>query len=397
MKFPLIPILSIFILSYLGQACQNTEAPSETIEDVAEPFVPNPIRLEKRDVQTLAIGAQAPDFKLPASDGKFYELADFKEAKVLCVIFTCNHCPTAQAYEDRMVQINKDYKGKGVALVAISPNSDAALLDEECGYTDLRDGFEELAIRAKDRGFDFPYLYDGDDHAVSLQYGPVATPHAFVFDTERNLVYNGRLDASEKPGSANAEDLRAALDASLEGQKVATATTKTFGCSVKWSWKDEYKHKVNEEWDAKPVTLRPIDEEGIQTLLKNDSEKLRLINVWATWCGPCIIEYPEFITIHRMYYGRDFEFISISADEMKNEEKALAFLEKSGSAVTNYIFNGKDKYSLIEAVDPDWNGALPYTILVEPGGKVVYSIQDTIDPLAVKKTIVEHPMIGRYY
>lgn len=396
MKFPKYSILSlVLLLSYC--TTDSKKAESEANTQTAEAFVPNPIRIDKVDVKTLEIGAKAPDFNLPASDGQFYKLEDFSDAEVLCVLFTCNHCPTAQAYEDRVVQIDKDYKDKGVALVAISPNSDEALLHEECGYTDLRDGYAELALRAKDRGFNFPYLYDGDNHAVSLEYGPVATPHVFVFDKNRLLTYVGRLDKSEKPGSANAEDLRAALDATLAGNPVAEATTKTFGCSVKWSWKDEYTHKVNSEWAEKQVSLDPIDEKGIEDLLKNDSDKLRLVNVWATWCGPCILEYPDFITIHRMYAGRDFEFVSITADEMANKDKAQAFLQKSGSAVQNYIFNGKDKYSLIEAIDPAWNGALPYTVLVEPGGKVVYSTQGTIEPLALKKTIVEHPMIGRYY
>ena len=399
MKFPKIAILLIFAFSLCLICCEQESSNDSTTEQIREDsiFTPNPIRLEEREVPTLEIGATAPDFELPGSDGQFYKLSDFAEAKVLWVLFTCNHCPTAQAYEDRVVQIHKDYAEKGVALVAISPNSDEALLDEECGYTDLRDSYEELAIRAKDRGFTFPYLYDGDNHAVSLQYGPVATPHAFVFDLERKLIYQGRLDVSEKPGTANAEDLRAALDAAIKGETPALAKTKTFGCSVKWSWKDAYKHKVNEEWNAQEIQLEAIDEAGIQALLGNDSEKLRLINVWATWCGPCIIEYPEFITIHRMYYGRDFEFISISADEIANQDKALAFLKKTQSGVQNYIFDGKDKYSLIEAIDPEWNGALPYTLLVEPGGKVVYATQGTIKPLALKKTIVEHPMIGRYY
>ena len=394
------PFFLILLACLVLTNCQNDNSSnesSETSEAKTAKFVANPIKIEKRDVPTLGIGEAAPDFSLPGVDGQFYSLSDFESSKVFCIIFTCNHCPTAQAYEERMVQIRKDYRAEDLALIAISPNSEISLLDEECGYTDMRDSYEEMGWRAEHRGFDFPYLYDGDDHAVSLQYGPVATPHAFVFDAERKLAYVGRLDASEKPGSANAEDLRMAIDALLNGEAVAEPTTKTFGCSVKWSWKDEWKQKVDEEWTAKEVSLESIDEAGIKNLLANDSEKLRLVNIWATWCGPCVMEYPEFIRIHRMFYGRDFEFVSITADDLKKQEKALEFLKKSESAVNNYIFDGKDKYSMIEAVDPEWNGALPYTVLVEPGGKVVYSTQGTIDPLELKRTIVEHEMIGRYY
>lgn len=197
---------------------------------------------------------------------------------------------------------------------------------------------------------------------------------------------------------ANAEDLRSALDAVLEGTAISEPTTKTFGCSTKWGWKLKMKKKVNDDWQKKEVTLEKIDQEGIKTLIKNgNSNKLQLINIWATWCGPCILEYPDLITLQRMYGARDFEFISISADNIEDQEKALKFLQEKNSALTNYIFTGKDKYELIEAVDADWNGALPYSMLIEPSGKVVWKHQGSIDFYELKKTIVEHEMIGRYY
>lgn len=364
----------------------------------AQRFKPNPKAVAEQPHETLAIGAKAPDFKLPGTDDKWHRLKDFGRAKVLVIVFTCNHCPTAQAYEDRLINFANDYKKKGVQVVAISPNSPPALLLEECGYTDLNDDFDQMKIRAKDKKFPFPYLYDGDTHRFSLQYGPVATPHAFVFDQERLLRYTGRLDNSEKPGTANAEDLRAATDALLAGNLPAVPTTKTFGCSVKWAWKTEWSAKTAADWANKPVNLQELDEAGVKALVQNgDSKKLRLINVWATWCGPCVLEYPTFLEIQRMYGARDFEFVSISADRLTAKDKALELLQKMHSGVKNYIFSGKNTYNLIDAVDPNWSGALPYTLLVEPGGKIVYATQGAIEPMKLKKVIVEHAKIGRYY
>ncbi|RFS18269.1 redoxin family protein [Emticicia sp. C21] len=360
-------------------------------------FISKPQAVPSQPTPTLPIGAKAPDFRLPSTTGKYYSLKDFASAKVLVIIFTCTHCPTAQAYEDRMKAIVTDYKNKDVAVVAIMPNSPPAVVFEELGYTDLNDDYENMAIRAKDKGYNFPYLYDGDTEATSIKYGPVATPHAYVFDSQRILKYNGRLDGIEKPGKANAEDLRAAIDATLAGKDVATPTTKTFGCSIKWAWHTEYKGKVEKNWEARPVTLEELDTEGVKKLVSNDSDKLRLINVWATWCGPCILEYPDFLELQRMYGARDFEFVSLTADKMDKKDKALKFLQSKHSGVKNYIFKEDDTYKLIEAIDPKWNGALPYTLLVEPGGKVVYSLQGSIDNLKLKKIIVDHPKIGRYF
>src|ERR1700726_314554 len=128
---------------------------------------------------TLAIGASAPDFKLPGVDGKNYSLASFNDAKILVIIFTCNHCPTAQAYEDRIIQLTKDYAGKGVALLAIMPNDPTSIRLDELGYTDMGDSFEEMKTRAKEKHFNFSYLYDGDNEGASKKYGPIATPHVF--------------------------------------------------------------------------------------------------------------------------------------------------------------------------------------------------------------------------
>ncbi|MEM6846005.1 MAG: redoxin domain-containing protein [Bacteroidota bacterium] len=393
-------LTAITLLTYCQskpEQATETTTKEETTPVTTTSFEASPQAVEEVEVNTLEIGAQAPDFRLPGVDGSYYELADFADAEALAIVFTCNHCPTAQAYEQRVIDLANDYKDQGVAVVAISPNSPISLLYGELGYSDLGDTYEDMQVRAEDMNYNFPYLYDGDDHAVSIQYGPIATPHIFVFDKARTLQYVGRLDDSEKPGSANAEDARAALDAVLAGEEVAEAKTKTFGCSVKWAWKDEYKDKVYAEWEAQPVSVEMIDEPGIADLLKNDTDKLRLINVWATWCGPCVLEYPEFVVMHRMYRDRAFEFISISADRPEQQEKVQKFLDKENSAVQNYLFAKDDKYALIEAIDPEWEGALPYTILVEPGGERIYSKQGTIKPLALRKTIVEHELMGRYY
>lgn len=389
--------LNIFQSTVLGLLLCACGSPEKQPEQAAI-FKADPKPVAEREVKTLEIGAIAPDFTLPGVDGKWHSLADFKAAKALAIVFTCNHCPTAQAYEERLKAVEKDYRSKGLTVVAISPNSPLGLQYEELGYTDLNDDFEEMKIRAKNQQFDFPYLYDGDNEAVSLKYGPVATPHVFLFDAQRKLAYVGRFDAIEKPGQANAEDFRAAIDAVLAGKPVATPVTKTFGCSTKWGWKLDYKEKVQKEWEAKPVSIAKLDEAGVKKLLKNDdSKKLRLINVWATWCGPCILEYPDFIVLQRMFGARDFEFVSLSADKPDQEAKALKFLQEKFSAVPNYLFSEEDKYALIEAVDPNWNGALPYTILVAPGGKVVWSHQGEVDFYALKRAIVEHPKIGRYF
>lgn len=346
------------------------------------------------DPATLSIGAAAPDFSLPGTDGRIYSLKDFSKYKILVIVFTCNHCPTAQAYEDRIKKLVTDYGPRGVGVVAISPNDPMAIRLDELGYTDLSDTFDEMKIRAKDKAYNFPYLYDGATSEVSMRYGPQATPHVFVFDEKRILRYTGRIDDGEKPGTARTHDTRNALDALIAGTQVQVEKTKTFGCSIKWPSKREFANRAPAQWAKEKVTVDELSQDELSALLKNDGPNYRLINVWATWCGPCVIEFPEFVAMYRMYGNREFELVTISLDEIPRKPNALNFLVKKQASMRNYIFTG-DKYKFIDTLDKAWEGALPYTIFIAPGGKIIYGKPGLIDPLALRKVIVEN--IGRIY
>ena len=352
----------------------------------------------RNDPGTLAIGSKAPDFNLPGIDGKNYTLESFKDAKILVIAFICNHCPTSQAYEERLIKLGSDYAEKGVKLVAINPNNPASLRYDELGWSDVGDSFEDMKVRAREKNFNFPYLYDGETEVTSRRYGPVSTPHIFIFDKDRILRYNGRVDDMENPRKTpHSSDAINAIDALLDNKEVPVAVTKVFGCSIKWLEKNDWKDKAAFQWAKEPVTLDTINVAGVTGLVKNNSDKLRLINVWATWCGPCTAEFSDFITLGRIYEQRDFEFISISADEAENKDRALKFLRSNQSSGANYLFTGDDKYKLIEAIDSVWQGALPYTLLVEPGGKIVYARQGAIDAEELRKIIFNDPFIGRLY
>ncbi len=284
-----------------------------------------PVMADPPGLKTLPIGAKAPDFSLPGVDGKTYTLANFASAKVLVVVFTCNHCPTAQAYEARVAKLAEDTKSKGVALVAISPNDPLAVRLDELGYTDLDDSFEAMKIRAKDQKYPYPYLYDGETQKTAIAYGVLATPHVYVFDQERSLRYVGRFDDAEVK-EVKSHDTINAVDALLAGKPVPVETTRIRGCSTKWSDKRADAKKSLAKWDAEPVSLEPIDIAGVAKLVKNEGDKYLLVNVWATWCGPCIAEMDELVEMNRMYRGRPFAMVTLSIDEPKKSADALKVL-----------------------------------------------------------------------
>ena len=348
------------------------------------------------DPETLAIGQKAPGFELVGIDGETYSLDNFKRAEVLTVVFTANHCPTAQAYEERVKKLAGAYSPEQMQLVAISSNHPGAVCLEELGYSDLGDSYQEMKIRAAERSYNYPYLYDGETQEVAVAYGAKATPHVFIFDSDRILRYTGRIDDMEDPyQTPESHDARNAIEALLSGKPVPVETTRAFGCSMKWKSKMEWRNTLDQRWADKPVELKEIDEAGVKGVVENQGEKLRLINVWATWCGPCIIEFPEFVDMQRMYGNRDFEVVSISLDQPAKSEKVLDFLKENQAAFTNFIYTSENRDAFFEVVDPDWQGNLPYTMVVAPGGKVVHAHDGIIDPLEVRRAIVGE--LGRYF
>ncbi len=174
----------------------------------------------------LDLGEKAPSFKnLLGADGERYSISSFNDKPVLTVVFSCNHCPYAKAYEERMVSIQRDYASRGVQLIAINSNDDKSYPE---------DSYTEMVKRAKEKGFNFPYLRDGEQIVV-VEYGAVCTPHVFAFDKARLLRYRGRIDDSRDPSSVRSHDLRNALDDLLAGKEVRVPDTRPFGCSIKWA------------------------------------------------------------------------------------------------------------------------------------------------------------------
>ncbi len=337
----------------------------------------------------IPLGTPAPAFELPGVDGRNWSLDDFSDSEILIVLFTCNHCPTAQYYEARVNQLFQDYKDKGVSLVAISPNDPESVRLDELGWSDLSDTFEEMKTRAEMLDLQFPYLYDGDNEKVSKSYGPLVTPHVFVFNKDRVLTYEGAIDDSERPAEVEEQYLRNALDSMLAGETPAVQKTKVVGCSVKWAGKEHLVKNYMDKLAAAPVSLELADADVIASLRANKGTgKFRLINFWATWCAPCIAEFEEFVTIDRMYRHREFEFISVSMNRPDEQAQVLEFLTKKEASNKNYIFAQNKRPPLIDAFNPEWQGVAPYTVLINPEGEIIYTEVGTIDPLPLKRKIV---------
>ncbi len=362
--------------------------------------------------KTLKIGDPAPDFSLPGIDGRSWSLADFSEHEILMVLFTSNHCPTSHAIEKRLQKLRDDYRDRGFGLVAIMPNHPDGIRIDELGFGEFNDSFEDMKPYAELNGWDFPYLYDGEKQATARAYGCLATPHVFIFDKERRLQYAGRFDDSRfiEESTVKSPDARKALEDLFAKRPVAVPLTRPHGCSTKWREKHAEKVAVAEAWKKLPVTMETIDVEGVAALRANPTDKYRLVNIWATWCAPCVEEFPTLVAISRQYDMRNFELITVSLDKPEQQEKARAFLQGQGAGLTrnvetsvkkegrntnHYLFTGASQDDLVAALDKDWPGPLPHTVLIAPGGEIIWRHNGVIDGAEARSKIAT--ALTRYY
>ena len=394
----LLAAVAAATLVSVASAVRAADKPAAATQPKAKAYPPYP------KVARLSIGDAAPDFKLPGVDGKTHTLAEYKDAKVLAIVFTCNHCPTSRMYEDAIIKLSTDYDKKGAKLVAISPNDPGALRPDEVAGTVLGDSLGEMKIRAKEKKYPFPYLYDGDTQKVSMAYGAKVTPQMFIFDADRKLRYTGAVEGPPY-SAAGGPHARRAIEAMLAGKKVENDRTRPFGCSTKWGFKRRSVDYDTAMWNQKPVALADIDLPAFKKLAANDTSVLRLICVWSLADAPGKGVFDDLIMLRRIYRHRPLELLTVNVDPAGKKKEVLAFLKARHAArpdpsrgapvdhkaPINYIFTGKDAATLLATLGakPKSKPKPPYSVMIIPGGELIFTQAGKLDPKALRAQLVK--------
>jgi peroxiredoxin len=312
-----------------------------------------------------AIGQAAPDFSLKDLKGNSQSLQAHR-GKIVVITFLSTQCPIANAYHERLRALATDYTGKNVVLLGLYPNNTESL--------------SVIKSKAAQEKFTFPVMRD-EGNIVADLYSAMTTPEIFVVDGQGVLRYHGRIDNSAETSRVVRSDLREALNEMLDGKPVSVSQTKQFGCSIK-------RAKAPAANTKAVSTAAPVQAAKVALLKAADFPKLRdsakgqvlVLNFWATWCGPCVAEFPEFVQLDAKYRDKGVKVIAISADEPSDlESKVRPFLKQQKAIFDTYVQDVENVEDIINQINKDWPGALPATFIFDKQGNIAHSFLGIVD------------------
>lgn len=331
----------------------------------------------------IGVGSQAPSFSLMGTDGVLHNSTEWKN-NVLVVAFLCNHCTESQIYEARLNRLVESYAGKGVAVVAIQSSNPKAFSEKDLAWSDVGEDLVDMKERAAFRKFQFPYLYDGDTGGTALAFGASVAPSIFILDKDRKIRYSGRIDDDPAEGVHTVHYATAAIDALLANSAVTEPTTTAVGCPLRLG----AEASTSDTPVPEPVSVALATTIALSSLRHNPTGKLLLVNFYATWCGPCVTEFPDLMTTNRMYRGRQFSFTTVSSNVPAEEPQVLKFLHKMNASTNNLLYGSDDIYAMQDAFDPQLGAAVPVTVLLAPNGDVLFHEQGEIDLMEIRRAIL---------
>ncbi len=330
----------------------------------------------------LTVGAAAPEFELKDLSGQSHSLKSYR-GKPTIVAFVSARCPISNLYKDRIKAVADEYSKRDVNFIGINSSADETVA--------------EVRAHAEENNFSFTVLKD-EGNVVADAYAAERTPKVYVIDAEGVLRYRGRIDNSQNIRLVKQNDLRIALDELLAGKPVTVADTQAMGCVIK-RVQDLAQSKtakpapgkatkpaIAKPAAAKPaasaaaINVAPLKPAAYAGMIKKSAGKVIVVNFWATWCGPCVAEFPEFVKLDNEYKAKgSVRFVHITADDMTDLKKAIAFLKEQKSQADQFIQDTEDPQEMIDAVFKEWSGVLPATFVYDKTGKMVFHRLGIID------------------
>ena len=329
-----------------------------------------------------------PEFELLGTNGLTYRSEDLKAKKIVCLVMLSNHCKISQRFEYLINEISEKMKQNDSILIAISPNNENAIIPDELAYSEVGDSYEEMKIRSINNRYTFPYLYDGEKQVVAKQLGSKSTPHGYLFDRKRKLVFSGKIGDYNKPTDIKESDLFKKYLDCLNDEDPKITHTKVHGTSIKFTEDIFMADRIKKRYANETVTLRYIDEKTLKFFIEHLKGSPTIFHIWSSSVNGFRQNLIELSSIYKIFRKRGFRLLTICVDPDKTETEIKTQLERAQLSAVNLCLKGSEVGSLMKFVPIESKSTVPFTILFGNEGNHLYSTVGGIDTLRCKKLIV---------
>ena len=333
-------------------------------------------------------GDKYPNFSLKGVDGKHYDQNQFKDKEFVCIVLYSNHCKISQSFEEVIKEISKLLVSQNSILLLVSPNNENALLPDELAFSDVGDSLKEMRIRSEERNFKFPYLYDGEKQTISNQLSAKSTPHAFLFNNERKLVYSGRIGDYSEPKNINKSDLYQTYRKARSHTHINQIITKVHGTAIKTKEDIFLANEVRRRHSEESVKIRSINQQTLEFFLKYNLGKTSLFYLWTSKDEYSRDNLLVLSEIYKIFRKRGLKLYTINID--KNLKETELQLEKAQLSASNFILPGNEISPLVRYIPNNTIKVTPLTILFSREQQKLFSKIGSIDSLILKRIILEN-------
>ena len=332
-------------------------------------------------------GEKYPSFTLEGTDGKQYHHNQFKDKEFVCIILYSNHCKISQSFEGLIKEISEHLDSENSMLLLVSPNNEYALLPDELAYSDVGDSLKEMRIRSKERNFEFPYLYDGVKQSIPNQLSAKSTPHAFLFNKTRSLVYSGRIGDYNDPDNLEKSDLYQTYRIARNHTHIKQVITKVHGTAIKTKEDIFIANEVRRRYSEESVKVRPINQQTLKFFLKYNLGKTTLFYLWSAKDQNSRENLLILSEIYKIFRKRGLKLFTINIDKDLKETKLQ--LEKAQLSASNFILPGNEISPLVRYIPNNTTRVTPLTLLFSKEQQTLFSKIGSIDSLILKRLILK--------
>ena len=330
---------------------------------------------------------QISEFSLMGVDYKTYTNKDLNGLNGTLLVFLSNHCKFSQTFQQFLVHSNRKWNNQGIKLIAISPNHEKAVLPDEMAFSEVGDSFEEMVLRAKTQNYNFAYIYDGKNQIITKSIETKITPSAYLFDSQGELVYSGRIGDHEMPNDYEKSELHQNIVKLINKEKVEYNRTKIHGTAIKFKKDIRFAENLAKRYAEETIRLNYADERKLNFFIEQETNYPRFFYVWSLENNPDVTRENliKISTVYKIFRKRGIKVFTVCICKPEDQSKVLEILKQTQLSSLNFYTGGTEVSKLVTLRSQEGKRITPFCRIIQGDNSLAYGKNDLLDIKVLKR------------